>query len=79
MTLPAWDDLAQIAGAIRGGLSAMGLRGLVLDGVMALIGVFVLANFALANGGLMSYVWRKEMAYIQDRHGPNRVGPGGLL
>jgi NADH-quinone oxidoreductase subunit H len=46
---------------------------------MAFIGAFVVANFALANGGLMTYVWRREMAFIQDRYGPNRVGPQGIL
>jgi NADH-quinone oxidoreductase subunit H len=76
---PALDDLQPIGDAIRRGLGSVGVHGVWLDGIMALIGVVVLANFALANGGLMSYVWRKEMAYIQDRHGPNRVGPGGLL
>ncbi|MHB8509374.1 MAG: NADH-quinone oxidoreductase subunit NuoH [Candidatus Dormibacteria bacterium] len=75
----AFNDIVEISHAIRQGLYSLGLRGALLQGVLAFIAVFVMANFALANGGLMSFVWRKEMAYIQDRRGPNRVGPGGLL
>jgi NADH-quinone oxidoreductase subunit H len=75
----AFDDVSLIAGKIRDGLAGVGVHGLLLDLVMAFLAVFVVANFALANGGLMSFVWRREMALIQDRHGPNRVGPQGLL
>ena len=75
----AFDDVTAIADALRHGLYGLGLRGAALNGILAFVAVFVMANFALANGGLMSFVWRKEMAYIQDRRGPNRVGPGGLL
>ena len=40
---------------------------------------FIVLNFVMAVGGLMSYVMRKVMARIQTRIGPNRVGPFGLL
>lgn len=40
---------------------------------------FLVLNFVMAVGGLMSYVMRKFMARIQTRIGPNRVGPFGLL
>ncbi|HUR68480.1 MAG TPA: NADH-quinone oxidoreductase subunit NuoH [Candidatus Thermoplasmatota archaeon] len=40
---------------------------------------FLVLNFVMAVGGLMSYVMRKVMARIQTRIGPNRVGPFGLL
>lgn len=73
------NDISLIATKIHDGLYTVGLRGLLLDFIMVVIGVLVLANFALANGGLMSFVWRREMALIQDRRGPNRVGPNGLL
>ena len=75
----AWDEIDQSARWLRGTLYSFGLRGLLLDGLLAFVAVFVVANFALANGGLMSFVWRREMALIQDRYGPNRVGPQGLL
>ena len=72
-------DIGDVGHFLRSALYGIGIRGLLLDGVLAFIAVFAVANFALANGGLMSYVWRREMAFIQDRHGPNRVGPFGLL
>jgi NADH-quinone oxidoreductase subunit H len=40
---------------------------------------FILANFVMAVGGLMSYLMRKVMARVHMRIGPNRVGPFGLL
>lgn len=40
---------------------------------------FVVANFVLAVGGLISYIMRKVMARVQTRIGPNRVGPFGIL
>jgi NADH-quinone oxidoreductase subunit H len=73
------DDVGAIGQALRNALYSVGLRGLLLDGVLAFIAVFLVANFAFVNGGLMSWAWRREMAFIQDRHGPNRVGPQGLL
>lgn len=75
----ALDDVAAAGNWLRQVLSTVGLRGVWLDGVLVLVAVLVLANFALANGGLMSFVWRREMAMIQDRRGPNRVGPNGLF
>lgn len=40
---------------------------------------FIVLNFVMAAGGLMSFVLRKVMARIQTRLGPNRVGPFGLM
>jgi NADH-quinone oxidoreductase subunit H len=79
LALGVADDVTVIAKALRDGLSGAGIRGVWLDGVMAFIGVFVVANFALANGGLMSWAFRRQLAFISDRYGPNRVGPFGLL
>ncbi|GAC1581998.1 MAG: NADH-quinone oxidoreductase subunit NuoH [Candidatus Dormibacteria bacterium] len=75
----AVDDVAWVAARLREGLGSLGIHGLLLDGILGFVAVFVVANFALANGGLMSFVWRREMALIQDRLGPNRVGPQGIL
>ncbi|MEA2683650.1 MAG: NADH-quinone oxidoreductase subunit [Chloroflexota bacterium] len=73
-------DIVESAGHwLRQTLYGFGVRGVLLDGILAFVAVFVVANFALANGGLMSFVWRREMALIQDRWGPNRVGPQGLF
>src|SRR5207302_5249859 len=49
------------------------------DAVIAAIKVLLIANFALLNAGVLVIVWRRMMAFFQDRLGPNRVGAGGSL
>lgn len=49
------------------------------DAVIATIKVLVMANFALINAGVLVLLWRRLMAFFQDRLGPNRVGIGGSL
>jgi NADH:ubiquinone oxidoreductase subunit H len=48
---------------------------IVSYGVLA----FIVLNFVMAVGGLISFILRKVMARVQTRLGPNRVGPFGLL
>ncbi|MEA2647371.1 MAG: NADH-quinone oxidoreductase subunit [Chloroflexota bacterium] len=74
-----FDDVSAVGNWLRQSLYGLGLRGIWLDGLLAFIVVFAVANFALANGGLMSWAFRRELAFISDRYGPNRVGPAGLL
>ncbi|NNE35339.1 MAG: NADH-quinone oxidoreductase subunit NuoH [Rhodothermales bacterium] len=45
---------------------------------IALIG-FVLINFFLVSASVLVYAERKVSGYIQNRPGPNRVGPFGFL
>ena len=47
----AFDDIGAVGSWLRQTLYGFGLRGIWLDGLLAFIVVFSVANFALANGG----------------------------
>ncbi len=51
----------------------------LVEGITYFIGAFVIANAALVLALLLIWITRKVISRIQDRIGPNRLGPYGLF
>ncbi len=60
-------------------LGSLGIPELLVTVIMAVIGIFSLATFALLIPIFTIWLERKLAARFQDRLGPNRAGPFGLL
>jgi NADH-quinone oxidoreductase subunit H len=73
------DPLGTLGGLLSSLLAGLGLAPGAIDVIEKIIGVVVIATFCLVLPLFLIWFERRIVARMQDRVGPNRVGPQGLL
>jgi NADH-quinone oxidoreductase subunit H len=73
------DPITSIAEWLAALLTGWGLSSGLVTVILTLLGVVIIATFVLVLDIFLVWVERKVVARFQDRVGPNRLGPFGLI